>query len=89
MNREYVSVMGDGTRVVTSKHGELWRARVEQPSEQFVRVDTVEQIRASIPSRHIHRRAACTSDLVVFRSCTKPAWFLGEWERWREAGRPG
>jgi hypothetical protein len=82
--KEYVSVMSDGTRVILWKDAELWRARVEQPGDHFVRVDTVEQLLTRIPERHVHRSAACTSDVVVFRSCEKSAWFLGEWERWRE-----
>lgn len=84
---EYTSVMSDGTRVFTRKDGELWRARIEQPGDQFVRVDTVEQLLDRIPARHVRRRAACTSDVVVFRACGKSAWFLGEWERGKEISR--
>ena len=86
-SKEYTSVISDGTRVITWSDGELWRARVEQPGEQFVRVDTVEQLLERIPVRHVHRRAACTADVVVFRSCEKSAWFLGEWERAQEIRR--
>jgi hypothetical protein len=82
-SHENRTTLSDGTTVACWLDGGIWRARVEHAGPQFVRLDTCEQVRDRIPTRHWRKRASITTDVLVFIECSKSAEVLGSFARWR------